>query len=254
VPRPLADAFSIGSREVVTIVGGGGKTTALFRLARELHERASSPGVIVTTTTHILVPPPAPDLETVLAADAEAGLSGCRAALARGCLPVLGARVTEDGRLAGVAPELVDSLAAHEDIHYIVVEADGSARKPFKAPLAYEPVVPSSTTLLIAVVGVDALGKPLEAEYIHRPQRVAELSGARLGEPLQADAIAAVLVHPAGPLRDAPEGARVLVLLNKADTDERRAAARTIAASIQASNGPPTLIGAVAAERPFSPA
>jgi probable selenium-dependent hydroxylase accessory protein YqeC len=93
---------------------------------------------------------------------------------------------------------------------------------------------------------------PLDAEHIHRPQRVAELGGAVLDEALSAEAIARVLVHPSGPLRDAPPKARVLILLNKADAPERCRAAEAIAAAVREQNGPPTLIGAVAARVPFA--
>lgn len=242
---PLGRAFGVGEREVVTIVGGGGKTTTMFRLARELH--AEGAGVVVTTTTHIFAPAPAADLETVVEADAERGLTEARSALTRGHIPVVGTELKPDGRLGGIAPEVADTLAQQSDLTHLVIEADGSAHKPFKAPLEYEPVVPRSTSLLIAVVGVDALGMPLDADHIHRPQRVAELSGAVLGEPLTAAAIARVLVHPLGPLRDTPTGARALVLLNKADTPERRAAATKIADALRACDGPPVVIGAVAA-------
>jgi molybdenum cofactor cytidylyltransferase len=236
---------------VVTLVGGGGKTTTLYRLARELNQRADQPGVVATTTTHILAPQPEADLETITELEPEPALASCRAASHRRHVPVLGTHVTPDGKLAGISRELVDWLIAQAEIDYVVIEADGSAHKPFKAPLEYEPVVPASTTLLIAVVGVDALGMPLDSEHIHRPRRVAELGGAALGEPLSADGIASVLVHPAGPLRDAPTAARVLILLNKADTPARCKAAEEIAAAIRQRNGPPTLIGAVATEVPF---
>jgi probable selenium-dependent hydroxylase accessory protein YqeC len=246
---PLATGLGVGAREVVVLVGGGGKTTTMFRLGRELRELGRS--VVVTTTTHIFAPGPEPDLETILLSDKDNALAECGAVLARGRLPVLGTRVTPDGKLAGVLPDVVDQLAASEDLTYVVVEADGSAHKPFKAPLEYEPVVPSSTTLLIAVVGVDALGQPLDAEHIHRPGRVAELSGLPPGSPLSSEAIASVLVHRLGPLRDAPPGARTLVLLNKADTRERLAAAREIARAVRVADGPETLISAVAAAEPF---
>jgi molybdenum cofactor cytidylyltransferase len=236
---------------VVTLVGGGGKTTTLYRLARELQQRADQPGVVATTTTHIFAPPADADLETIMQLEPRLALADCRTALAKRRLPVLGTHITPEGRLAGVSKEVVDYLSAQAEIDYVVIEADGSAHKPFKAPLEYEPVVPASTTLLVAVVGVDALGMPLDSEHIHRPQRVAELGGAALGAPLSAEAIAGVLVHPAGPLRDAPAAARVLILLNKADTPERCNAAREIAAAIRLRTGPPTLIGAVAAEVPF---
>lgn len=247
--QQLAQAFGIGEREVVTIVGGGGKTTTLFRLGREL--RNAGAGVVLTTTTHIFAPGPAADLETVVEPDPTESLVKIRGALGRGHLPVIGTELKPDGRLGGITSEVADYFAQQPDLAYVIIEADGSADKPFKAPLEYEPVVPSSTTLLVAVVGVDALGMPLDAQHIHRPERVADLSGAELNQPLGAEAIANVLVHPLGPLRDAPRGAHVLVLLNKADTPERLAAARAIASALRVASGPPVLIGAVAAETPF---
>jgi probable selenium-dependent hydroxylase accessory protein YqeC len=247
--HPLRTAFGTGEREVITIVGGGGKTTTLFRLARELH--GSGAGVVVTTTTHIFAPRPEPDLETVVDTDFARSLTKAREALQRGRLPVVGTGLTPDGRLSGIGPEDADRFGRQPDVAHVVIEADGSAHRPFKAPLEHEPVVPTSTTLLIAVVGVDALGMPLDAEHIHRPKRVAELSGAILDQPLSAEAIARVLVHPLGPLRDLPTGARALVLLNKADSTERRAAAESIAQAIRAVDGPPVVIGAVAAAMPF---
>jgi probable selenium-dependent hydroxylase accessory protein YqeC len=252
MPYPLADAFGIGGHEVVTLVGSGGKSTTLYRLARELQQRDG--GVVVTTTTHIMAPPPDPDLRTVLAERADAAVAGCLAALSEGRIPVLGTGSKPDGRLAGVAPRVVDACAADPGVRHVVVEGDGSAGRPFKAPRAYEPVVPASSTLVIAVVGADAPGRPLTAEFIHRPERVAELTGAALGEPVTADMIATVLLHPLGPLRDVPASARSLVLVNKADTPERRQAAQEIAAALEARHGPRVVIGAVAEESPFATA
>jgi probable selenium-dependent hydroxylase accessory protein YqeC len=249
MPSPVADAFGIGLREVVTLVGGGGKTTTLYRLARELQHRGR--GAVITTTTHILAPPPEPDLETIVEPRPGLAMERCLAAVGSGRIPVLGSELLHDGRLAGVLPEVVDACAARADLNYVVVEADGAGRKPFKAPLAHEPVVPSSTTLLVAIVGADAVGQPLDVEHVHRPQRVAELTGATLGEPVSAETIALVLLHAAGPLRDAPAGARVMILINKADTPARCAAAEAIARAIAARHGPRTLIGALAAEIPL---
>ena len=43
----LADALGLKRDEVVALVGGGGKTTAMFRLAREMVELS---GRAITTT------------------------------------------------------------------------------------------------------------------------------------------------------------------------------------------------------------
>ena len=58
----------------------------------------------------------------------------------------------------------MDRIAGLRLADYIINEADGAARKPIKAPNATEPVIPTSTTLIVAVVGVDALNSPLSQE------------------------------------------------------------------------------------------
>ena len=47
----LTEALGIVADDVVALVGGGGKTTAMFRLAREIAERGEQ--ALTTTTTHI---------------------------------------------------------------------------------------------------------------------------------------------------------------------------------------------------------
>ncbi len=52
----LSEALGIQSREVISLVGAGGKTTLMFRLAKELS--LSGKKVVTTTTTKILKPTP----------------------------------------------------------------------------------------------------------------------------------------------------------------------------------------------------
>ena len=53
----LIEAFDIRKHEVISLVGGGGKTTLMFALARELS--LSGQKVITTTTTRIAADEPA---------------------------------------------------------------------------------------------------------------------------------------------------------------------------------------------------
>ena len=73
------------------------------------------------------------------------------------------------------------------------------------------------------------LGQPLDAEHVHRPQLVAELTGAALGDPVTPAMIAAVLAHPQGGAKDVPPNARLIPFLNKAEDEATLAAAREIA-------------------------
>jgi len=101
--------------------------------------------------------------------------------------------------------------------------------RPFKAPADHEPMVPSCTTLLVPVVGVDSLGHPLSDQYVHRAGRVAELAGVEVGVEVTPEIVATVLAHPRGGLKGLPPGARAVPFVNKVDSAEEMAPARDLA-------------------------
>jgi molybdenum cofactor cytidylyltransferase len=101
--------------------------------------------------------------------------------------------------------------------------------RPFKAPAEHEPVVPDCTTLLVPVVGIDALGRPLTEKYVHRAGRVAELAGAEVGVEVTPEIVASVLAHPLGGLKGLPPVARATPLINKVESAAELNAAREIA-------------------------
>ena len=210
----LADALAMRDDEVVALVGGGGKTTAMFRLAREIAERGGT--AITTTTTRIFGAQIA--LSPVHVPAGEATRERVSAALAaHGQVLVIGATDADTGKAEGVSLDLFQRLRAWCPNACIVNEADGSRMRPFKAPAAYEPVIPPETTLVVALVGADVFGRTLDADHVHRPELVAALSGARPGAAITADIVARVLTHPEGGRKGVPAGARVVVLINKVD-------------------------------------
>lgn len=246
VGNALREALAIGDREVVALVGAGGKTTAMFRLAREL--RAGGAGVVVTTTTKILVPAPAPDLEVVTDGDPAGAVA---AALRAARVPVVGRAVIADGKLDGIDPERVAWLARLPGVTHVLVEADGAARRPFKAPREGEPVIPAAATVVIAVVGVDAVGEPLSDRVAHRVERVTALTGLQSGDVLTAAVVARVLLGPEGNTRGTPHGARVIALVNKADTRERTLRAHDLAAELRRWAVERVVVASLEAERPI---
>jgi probable selenium-dependent hydroxylase accessory protein YqeC len=90
-----------------------------------------------------------------------------------------------------------------------------------KAPADHEPVIPSRSTVVIVVVGADALGRALP-DVAHRPEQIARLTGATLDSIVTPDLAAAVLLHPEGGLKNIPHSARIVMAITKvsADTDE----------------------------------
>jgi molybdenum cofactor cytidylyltransferase len=225
----LADALGLTSDEVVALVGGGGKSTAMFRLAHEMVARGGT--VLSTTTTHIFAAQIARAPAHVSAADATQERVAAALATHRHVL-VIGATNSATGRAAGPSLDLFRRLRAWFPAVCLVNEADGSRMRPFKAPAEHEPVIPGETTLVVPMVGADVFGRPLDADHVHRPELVSALSGAPLGAPVTPEIVASVLAHPAGGLKGVPEGARVVVLINKADALADRAPARETAARL----------------------
>jgi probable selenium-dependent hydroxylase accessory protein YqeC len=226
----LADALGLTAADVVAVVGGGGKTTAMFRLAREMVARGGR--AITTTTTRIFGAQIALAPAHVPAADATR--ERVLAALAiHGHVLVIGATDAGTGKAEGVSLELFKSLRAWCPEACILNEADGSRMRPFKAPAAHEPVIPSETTLVVPLVGADVFGKPLDDDHVHRPELVSALSGAPLGVPITPEIVARVLAHPQGGRKGVPAGARVVAVINKVEvladpTPAREAAERLL--------------------------
>jgi len=218
----LVEALGLAARgELVAIVGGGGKSSLMFALAGQLPGRG-----VMTTTTRIFAAQMrlAPEVCTLDDADWRARLDRFRAGLL-----VVG-RV-EGERALGVPRELPAELLAHPRIDWVIVEADGSRMRPVKAPAAHEPVVPVGTTLLVAVVGIDAFSKPI-GEIAHRPERVSAITGLAEHDYLTPPALARLLTSPEGGLKDAASARRVAVLINKVDGVHERALARETAEQI----------------------
>jgi probable selenium-dependent hydroxylase accessory protein YqeC len=225
-------AFNIEENEVISLVGGGGKTTLMFAIAGELSSNGSP--VITTTTTKIASYEPSryhsPRL--IVEQDEDTAVS-----LVQDCLKkhrqvtLVSEEIPGVNKFKGIKPETVDRLAKL-NIATIIVEADGASRKPLKAPNDTEPVIPESTTLLIPVTGIDALNRPLTAGNVFRAEIAAELLGVPIGEKMTAVLIARLLTHARGITRGTPEQARIMPFINKLDMQEGLAFGRILAKEI----------------------
>jgi molybdenum cofactor cytidylyltransferase len=211
----LTKALEVAEGEVVALVGGGGKTSAMFRLAREVAENAGN--VITTTTTRIFAAQIALAPAHVPAAHATRERIAAALTEHRHVL-VIGDTNPKDGKADGVSLELFGRLRAWFPRACLLNEADGSRMRPFKAPAAHEPVIPAETTLVISVVGADVFGQTLDAEHVHRPELVSALSGVPLGASITPEVVARVLAHPDGGRKGVPVGARVIVMINKVES------------------------------------
>lgn len=228
----LKEAFNIGSKEVISLVGAGGKTTLMFALARELKK---GKGVVITTTTTKIFPPSSSDVTHVLTSSDQDEIIGfiLRNGTDLDHINLASGKSGATGKLLGIEPELVRKLIDLDPVLYIIVEADGAARRPLKAPNpAYEPVIPPSTSLVIPVIGIESLGQALTEEHVFRSEIAAKLTGLSMGEVISAEMIANLIVHPSGITRGSPGRARIVPFINKMDLPTALSRARKIAIKV----------------------
>ena len=224
----LTEALNLDAAGVIAIVGGGGKTIIMYRLARETAEDG---GRAIATGTTLFTPPPVhPGLPLFIAGSASELEKMIEASSERGSL-VVAAGHGNKGRLLPMTVEVPALLAEIADVTRVIVEADGSRGRPFKAPAEHEPVIPGGAALVIAVAGMPAVGAPLDEEHVHRPEQVAAITGGAIGAPVTVEMIAAVLADERGGRKHVPLNGRFAVVLNQVEAGrlgDARAAARLL--------------------------
>ena len=245
----LRTALRIQPRDVVTLVGAGGKTSTMFRLAHEI--AAARLKVVTTTTTKIGTPAPEQSGCFIVAANREQLIDQVRQALLVERHVTVACAQYDTEKFAGLPPEWIADLQALPDVHAVIVEADGARKLPFKAPRAGEPVVPECTTVLVAVAGMSAVGLPLDDDHVCRADMVRSITGLKPGSIIRAQDIARVMAHANGGLKNHPPLARTVALLNQLDDNQRIESARQAAELLRVSGAfDETLLASISGEDP----
>jgi len=211
----LSEALNIDLNisELISVVGAGGKTSTMFRLAQEL--KALGKKVLATTTTNIALSETSQADHLVL--DSSKNIC-CLSGVKPGTIVCLGSGMLDNkGKLTGIDREFIDEIYQKHLFDYIVVEADGSKRRPIKAPAHYEPVIPRETTRVVGLIGLDALGKSITEDYVHRPNLFCSITGKKMGDIIDRKCLTDLILSGNGLFKDAPRGCRRYVVFNKAD-------------------------------------
>jgi probable selenium-dependent hydroxylase accessory protein YqeC len=114
----------------------------------------------------------------------------------------------------------LDQLNQNRTFDAILVEADGAASRLFKIPSDTEPLVPATCQLTIWLMAIGVLNKPLDAEFIHRPERAVALIARATNETLTEDLLVQLVDHRAGCWKGIPPTSRIVAVINQADTSE----------------------------------
>lgn len=226
----LKEALGLAERELISLVGAGGKTTLMFRLANELF--LAGKRVITTTTTRIMEPATEETPLLIVEADEEKAAGAARDALRKYHHITLAQERLGAGKLKGVTSRLIGDLWDSPEVEYLIVEADGAAGRPVKAPREWEPVIPPDSTLVIAILGIDGMGRDLQEENVFQAAIISRITGLPLGEKITDEAFALLLTHREGVFKGAPLSSRVVAFLNKVDVPDGIARARAVSRRI----------------------
>lgn len=200
----LSDCFDFQTKEVVSIVGSGGKTTLMNYLTKAFRSQR----VLMTTTTKIRIPE---------AADYDYRLTpGFLPETVQPGISLIGQPVpSKMGRKLGSVPlsELADLIPCFDKTFN---EADGAKTRLLKAWRPGEPVILEETTCTIGVVPLNTIGRRIDDETVHRLPKFLEFGPFHKDQLIDLNVLAAVISHPEGIFAQAL-GRRILVL-NHADT------------------------------------
>lgn len=196
----------------VAWVGAGGKTSLIFAIAHELFSKKC----VVTTTTKMAS-------SEIKFADQSLRISSFEKfeldQINEVSLIFRGIAVNEETKLSGYS---VDELKTISDALIknqipLLIEADGSKRKPCKFPDVHEPNIPAFVNKVCVVVGLSALGKPLNEVNFHRPEEIARALNVSVGVTITTDHLFEILSHPEGSLKNIPDQAEKILFLHQAD-------------------------------------
>ena len=220
----ISEALDLKEKAFISLVGAGGKSALFNRLAEELFLKNKR--IILTTTTKMFPWQLASFMKKgklVEGHDEETIRKFIKKYFSvkskTGRLAVIGEKIEDNGeeKISGPSPDWLDKWWEDKLIDYFLVEADGAAGRPVKAPASHEPVIPLSTTDLIGVIGIDALGLSLQEENVFRSEIFSQLTGLKLGEKIGIEALAFLICHPQGLFKGAPQNCLRHLFINKVE-------------------------------------
>ncbi|MFB6108978.1 MAG: selenium cofactor biosynthesis protein YqeC [Haloplanus sp.] len=206
---------------VVCVVGAGGKKTTLYALADRL-DRA-----VVTATVRI--PIFDDHVADVVVTDDPVGALREVERWPVGLVP----EQEREDRYRGYDRALVSAIGAASP-GPVLVKADGARTRLLKAPNEREPQVPATADTVVPVASARVVGKPLDEAHVHRPERVADITGLSVGDPVGTEDVGAVLASRAGGQKGVPPEATVVPLVNMVDDEELEAVGRDVAETVHA--------------------
>ena len=153
---------------IISVVGAGGKTTHIHRLAEKYLKQGKK--VLVITTTHMYL-----EKDTILELenDMETSVGRMKDALAQGfCMA--GSPCEEERKMGPLSDHVTEQILPAADV--VLVEADGAKHRLIKYPDSTEPVIYPGSSEIHIVMGMAAAGKKCR-DVAHRTEKVMQCLG-----------------------------------------------------------------------------
>lgn len=192
--------------KMIALIGAGGKTTLLYALAEAFAKQGKK--TLVTTTTHIYKPTDASVVENI---------EQCHRRWKLNTYAVVGTE-GKHGKLKALNPNMLAPYIEEADV--VLVEADGAKGMPCKVSNATEPVLLADTTMVLMVLGLDALGRRLR-DACFRCELAMDLLGEERDHVINEHDFVTIIRNQLEEKLDINEK-KCMVILNKCDTKKRQ--------------------------------
>lgn len=260
------------STQLLALVGGGGKSTTAFVLARQAKARGLK--VLITTTTK-MYQPSSDQFDTIIDAenlsyqidshDSSASQAARRTFIFSTVAPGSGdttesapsqARhytpspwptanicfcyqdIIEDpenkekNKVTGLSFDMLDKLKSAALFDLIIIEADGAKHLPIKAPSGHEPCIPSFVDTVIAVTGCEVINQKIDPRQIHRWTDFQHITRCKAGEMLDQQVLGRLIAHEDGMFKHAPNRAKRVWIINKVELSPNYIAVKALAMAL----------------------
>jgi len=228
--QPLSTFLHIKPSQCVSIMGAGGKSTLMNRLADELNVLGRT--VVLSSTTNYHRPKFLQAEQLFLTRDTPDWLDRLGTLARRWNRLLVLHHALGNDMVKGIDVAAIRKIHERIPDAIVIVKTDGARKRWFKAPNQSEPVIPPWSQLCITVVNREILGQPLTDALVHRPERVAELTGLSLGHPTTAQPVSTVLTHPQTYSAKIPAGAQRVVYISHVRSQAELAQAEAIASHV----------------------
>ena len=219
----IIQALRSGKESCIAFVGAGGKSSAMFLLAREY----PCP-VILSASTHLC----SEQVKQISPHYIVENLVQLKKILDNPIneTTLFTGGPTEDDRIHGLNYIFLECIYKYA-IKYkmpFIIEADGSRKLPLKAPADHEPAIPPWVGQVVVIAGMESIGKPIDHNYVHRPEILSQITASKMGDLVDVNILEKLLKDSDGGLKNIPAGADRILLLNQVTNRKKKSAAFTL--------------------------